>query len=215
MGSNAPTRILLVRHGATTSTADDRFAGSSDVELSADGIAMVARLSQRLASVKIDAAYSSHMRRAIDTAAIIAKPHGVTPVAREDLREIDHGHWEGVPHKEVEEKFAAEYAAWSADPVNTRIPGGESGRDVLDRARAAMEQIVAAHSGHTVLIVSHKATNRLLLADWLGFDPRRYRDRLAQDLACLNIVLFRGGGVGGGGPQVQLMNDTSHYAAIK
>jgi broad specificity phosphatase PhoE len=211
MGSNAPTRILLVRHGATTSTADDRFAGSSDVELSAEGIAMVAKLSQRLAGVKIDAAYSSHMRRAIDTAASIAKPHGIIPIARKDLREIDHGHWEGVPHKEVEQKFAAEYSAWSTDPLNTTIPGGESGRDVLNRSRKAIEQIVREHAGQTVLVVSHKATNRLLLADWLGFDPRRYRDRLAQDLACLNIVLFRGPS----GPQVQLLNDTSHYTAIK
>src|SRR5690348_4228559 len=105
MGGNPPTRIFLVRHGATTSTADDRFAGSSDVELSPDGIAMVTKLSQRLAGARIDAAYSSHMRRAVDSAAIVARPHGIVPVARKDLREIDHGHWEGVPHKEVEEKF--------------------------------------------------------------------------------------------------------------
>jgi broad specificity phosphatase PhoE len=211
----APTRILLVRHGATTSTADDRFAGSSDVELSSDGIEQVTKLSQRLASARIDAAYSSHMRRAIDTAAIIARPHGIEPLALPELREIDHGHWEGVQHKEVEEKFAAEYAAWSADPLNTVIPGGESGRDVLQRAAAAMERIVREHAGKSVLVVSHKATNRLLLAHWLGFDPSRYRDRLAQDLACLNIILFRGQGAGGAGPQVQLMNDTSHYAQIK
>ena len=200
-----------MRHGATTSTADDRFAGSSDVELSPDGIAMLNKLSRRLAGVRIDAAYCSQMHRAIASATIIAKPHGITPVARKDLREIDHGHWEGVPHKEVEQEYAAEYAAWSADPLNTTIPGGESGRDVLNRARAAMDEIVAKHAGQTVLVVSHKATNRLLLADWLGFDPRRYRDRLAQDLACLNIILFRGAAE----PQVQLLNDTSHYAAVK
>jgi probable phosphoglycerate mutase len=211
MGNDASTRVLLVRHGATTSTADDRFAGSSDVELSSEGIAMLTKLSQRLAGARIDAAYSSHLRRAVDSAAIVARPHGITPVARPDLREIDHGHWEGVPHKEVEQKFAAEYAAWSADPLNTTIPGGESGRDVLDRARAAMGMIVREHAGQTVLVVSHKATNRLLLADWLGFDPRRYRDRLAQDLACLNVILFRGVS----GPHVQVVNDTSHYATIK
>jgi probable phosphoglycerate mutase len=211
MPAERATRIFLVRHGATTSTADDRFAGSSDVELSPDGTAQLSKLSQRLANARIDAAYSSHMKRAIDSAAILAKPHGITPLAWPELREIDHGHWEGVPHKEVEHKFADEYTAWSADPVNTKIPGGESGRDVLERARAAMGRIVQRHPGQTVLVVSHKATNRLLLADWLGFDPRRYRDRLAQDLACLNIILFRGTL----GPQVQLMNDTSHYSSIK
>ena len=211
MATDAATRILLVRHGATTSTADDRFAGSSDVELSAEGVMQVTKLSQRLAGARIDAAYCSHMRRAIVSATIIARPHDITPIAWPELREIDHGHWEGVPHKEVEQKFAAEYAAWSADPLNTAIPGGESGRNVLARAKAAMERIVREHAGQSVLVVSHKATNRLLLADWLGFDPRCYRDRLAQDLAAVNIILFRGAA----GPQVQLVNDTSHYSVIK
>ena len=155
------------------------------------------------------------MRRAVDSATIIMRPHGVEPMPMRDLREIDHGHWEGVPHKEVETRFAAEYAAFSADPFNTVIPGGESGRAVLERARPAMSRIVAEHTGQTVLVVSHKATNRLLLAEWLGFDPRRYRDRLAQDLACLNVILFRGQAAAGPGPQVQLMNDTCHYSQIK
>jgi probable phosphoglycerate mutase len=207
--ADRPTRLLLVRHGATTSTADDRFAGSSDVELSPEGVEQVRKLSQRLAGVKIAAAYCSHMRRAIDSATIIAQPHGIRPIAMRELREIDHGHWEGVPHKEVEQKFAGEYAAFSADPYNTVIPGGESGRAVLERARPVVARIASEHAGQTVLIVSHKATNRLLLADWLGFDPSRYRDRLAQDLACLNTVMFRGQA----GPQVQLVNDTCHYAS--
>ena len=203
------TRILLVRHGATTSTADDRFAGSSDVELSPQGIAQVQRLSDAMKSVPMDAAYCSNMNRAIRSAEIIAHPHGIEPTVDRDLREIDHGHWEGVPHKEVEQKFAAEYRAWSADPINTAIPGGESGKMVLDRALRAMQRVLAKHAGQSVLVVSHKATNRLLLAAWLGFDPRRYRDRLAQDLACLNIIHFREAG-----PQIVLVNDTSHYSLV-
>ncbi len=203
------TRILLVRHGATTSSADDRFAGSSDVELSPHGITQLQRLSDAMRNVPIDAAYCSNMHRAIRSAEIISHPHGIEPTIDRDLREIDHGHWEGVPHKEVEQKFAAEYRAWSADPVNTVIPGGESGKMVLDRALRATQRIVTKHAGQTVLVVSHKATNRLLLAAWLGFDPRRYRDRLAQDLACLNIIHVREAG-----PQIALMNDTSHYSLI-
>jgi probable phosphoglycerate mutase len=208
-----PTRILLARHGATTSTADDRFAGSSDVELSDEGVRQATALGERLKTVRIDAAYSSHMSRAVRTAAIVAGPHGITPIAMPELREIDHGHWEGVPHKQVAQQCAGEYAAWSADPFNTVIPGGESGKKVLERAKPAVERIVKDHPGQTVLIVSHKATNRLLLADWLGFDPRRYRDRLGQDLACLNVILFRGG-AGGAGPQVVVMNDIAHYKPV-
>ena len=211
MANDPVTRILLVRHGGTTATADDRFAGSSDVLLSEFGIEQAKRLGERLRSVAIAAAYCSDMKRAIDTATYIAKPHaGLTPVMRPELREIDHGHWEGVPHQVVETKFAAEYAAWSADPLNFTIPGGESGQSVLDRASRAIDRIVSENVGKTVLVVSHKATIRLLLAKWLGFDPRRYRDRLAQDTCGLNIVLFRQPQ----GPQVALMNDTSHYQAV-
>src|SRR5438067_13403445 len=144
--STPPTRILLAGHGATASTADDRFAGSSDVELSADGVAQATALGRRLAGVPIAAAYCSHMKRAIDTASIVVKSHGLTPTPWRELREIDHGHWEGVPHKEVETRFAAEYAAWSADPFNTVIPGGESGSAVLARARPAVDRIVREHA---------------------------------------------------------------------
>src|SRR5206468_11243704 len=119
--------------------------GSSDVELSDEGVRQLTTLSHRLRDVRIDAAYCSHMHRAIASATIVVKPHGLTPIARPDLREIDHGHWEGVPHKQVEQKFAAEYAAWSADPYDTAIPGGESGKAVLDRALPAMTQIVREH----------------------------------------------------------------------
>jgi probable phosphoglycerate mutase len=205
------TRILLVRHGGTTATADDRFAGSSDVLLSDAGREQARKLGERLKGVEIAAAYCSDMRRAIDTAALAVAPHaGLVPVRLPALREIDHGHWEGRPHREVETTFAAEYAAWSADPLDYAIPGGESGRSVLTRASAAVDGIVREHAGRTVLVVSHKATNRLLLAHWLGFDPRRYRDRLGQETCCLNIVLFRREA----GPQAVLVNDTSHYQRV-
>jgi broad specificity phosphatase PhoE len=203
-----PTRILLARHGATTSSADDRFAGSSDVELSAEGRAQIARLADRLRPMRIDAAYCSTMRRAIDTATAVAAPHDIKPIPLAELREIDHGHWEGVPHKQVETKFAGEYKKWSADPLNTTIPGGESGASVLQRAGRAMREIVTNHAGQTVLVVSHKATNRLLIASYLGIDPRCYRERLGQDLACLNILDFRGVD----DAQLILMNDTCHVA---
>jgi probable phosphoglycerate mutase len=209
-----PTRILLVRHGGTTATADDRFAGSSDVLLSESGIEQARRLGERLKDVRIDAAYCSNLTRAIDTSAQITRLHpGLSATVAPALREIDHGHWEGMRHKEVERRFANEYAAWTFDPLDYCIPGGESGRSVLKRASSEVQRIISAHPGQTVLIVSHKATNRLLLAHWLGFDPRTYRQRLAQDTCCLNIILF--GAVGDGGAFVVLVNDTSHYQQVQ
>ena len=202
------TRILLVRHGSTLFSAEDRFAGSSDVDLSDEGRKLAQRLAERLATWKIDAAFCSDMRRTIDTCKIVCGPHKLTPTPMPGLREIDHGRWEGMIHKEVEEKYAAEYQAWSADPFMAPPPGGESGLSVLARALPALGTIVRSHLGQTILVVSHKATNRLVLCALMGIDPREYRDRLAQDLACLNILDFRDASHA----QVVLMNDTSHCA---
>ena len=207
MASSAPTRVLLVRHGGTTASDANRFAGSTNPELSDVGKAQAAALAKRLAPQPIAAAYCSDMKRAIATAAAICAPHQLSPTPMAALREISHGHWEGQVHKEVEEKYAAEYAAWNSDPFTYAPPGGESGLSVLARSLPAMMQIVRNHPGQTVLVVSHTATNRLLLSSLIGFDPRRYRDRLGQDLACLNILEFKDPSTA----KLVVMNDTSHY----
>src|ERR1700678_2448265 len=107
------TRVLLVRHGAPTSSAEDRFAGSSDVMLSDEGRRQVGLLGDRLAAWNITAAFCSDMQRAQDTAAAIAARHKIVAKPLPALREIDHGHWEGMRHQDVEHKFAREYADWS------------------------------------------------------------------------------------------------------
>jgi|SRR5579871_2106110 len=203
------TRVLLVRHGSTVFSAEDRFAGSSDVELSDEGRRLAGLLRDRLTNVKLDAVYCSDMKRTRDTAAIVASGHHVVAVPTPELREIDHGQWEGMVHKEVEKRFASEYAVWSSDPFATAPPGGESGLHVLSRSLPALRKIVSNHPGQTVLVVSHKATNRLLLCSLLGIDPRFYRDRLAQDLTCLNMIEFSDPSNG----KVVLLNDTSHTGA--
>ena len=101
-----------------------------------------------------------------------------------------------------------EYAAWEADPFTFAPAGGESGVAVLARALPVIRQIVTAHSGAQVLVVSHKATLRLIVSSLLAFDPRGFRDRLDQSPACLNVVDFRD-------PvraRLMLFNDTSHYS---
>ena len=201
------TRLYLVRHGATQLTAEDRFSGSIGVELSEEGRWQAERLGERLRSEGITAAYCSPLSRSADTARLIAQQWDLPPVARDGLREISHGHWEGLTRREVEERFADEYAAWEEDPFTFAPTGGESGVSVLARALPAIREIVTAHVGERVLVVSHKATLRLLLSSLLGFDARGYRDRLDQAPACLNVLDFRD-------PvraRLMLFNDTSHY----
>ena len=201
------TRLYLVRHGATQLTAEGRFSGSVGVELSEEGRWQAARLGERLRGEQITAAYSSPLSRAVDTARITCEPMELEAHTRDGLREIDHGHWEGLTRAEVEERFASEYASWEEDPFTFAPAGGESGVAVLARVLPVIRDIVTAHAGERVLVVSHKATIRLLLSSLLGFDARGYRDRLDQAPACLNVLDFRD-------PvraRLMLFNDTSHY----
>jgi broad specificity phosphatase PhoE len=201
------TRIFLVRHGATVLTAEDRFAGATDVPLSDSGREQVRRLAARLSGDHITAVYASPLGRTVETAQILAEPHQLPVETRDGLREISHGRWEQKTRCEVEKQFPEETAAWEEDPYTFAPMGGESGLAVTARSLPVLMEIVRTHPDGNVLVVSHKATIRLLLSSILGFDPRRYRDNLDQSPAALNIVDFKG-------PvraRLTLFNDTSHY----
>ena len=202
-------RIFLVRHGATVLTAEDRFAGATDVQLSDEGREQVRRLASRLQGEKIAAIYASPLGRTVETAQILAAPHKLDVQTRDGLREISHGRWEQMTRREVDKAFPEEAAAWEKDPYTFAPVGGESGLAVTARALPVLMDIVRAHASSNVMIVSHKATIRLLLSSLLGFDPRRYRDALDQNPAALNIVDFKDTV----SARLTLFNDTSHYAA--
>jgi probable phosphoglycerate mutase len=202
------TRLYLVRHGATPLSAEDRFSGAANVFLSDEGRAQAGRLAQRLSDDNIAAIYTSPLDRTLETANIVAKPHGLTPIPRDGLREISHGHWEGLSRKEVAERFPEEYATWESDPFTFAPRDGESGISVLARALPVIREVVADHKDESVLVVSHKATIRLLISSLLGFDARGFRDRLDQAPACLNILDFKDPSRA----RLMLFNDISHYA---
>jgi broad specificity phosphatase PhoE len=205
-----PTRVFLVRHGATALTAEDRFAGSTDVPLSDDGRRQVASLAERLKGETLDAIYASPMARTMETALILGAPHALAPIGAPELREIDYGRWEGLSRTEVETRFQAEYAIWEEDPFTIAPADGESGLNVLNRALPMMRQIVERHRHRSVMVISHKGTNRLLISSLLGFDIRGYRDRLDQSPAALNILDF----MNEVRPRLRLFNDVSHYDGI-
>ena len=204
----AVTRLYLVRHGATQLTAEDRFAGAIGVDLSEEGRWQAARLGERLQHERLTALYSSPLSRTVETARIVAGASTLQMETRDGLREIGHGRWEGLTRREVEARYPDEYASWEADPFTFAPEGGESGVGVLARALPVIREIVTTHRGERILVVSHKATIRLLISSLLGFDARGYRDRLDQAPACVNVLDFRD-------PvrvRLMLFNDTSHYA---
>jgi probable phosphoglycerate mutase len=202
-----PTRILLVRHGETRLTLEDRFAGSNDISLSNEGREQAASLGIRLSSVPIAAVYASPMARTLETARIIAGPHNLPVQIVDALREIDYGNWEGLTRDEVTCRFPQAYSLWEEDPLLVAPEGGESGLSVIHRALPIMREIIERHRHQTVLVVSHKGTNRLLVSSLLGLDARGYRERLDQSPAALTILDF----MNEVRPRLKLFNDVSHY----
>src|SRR5262245_59468638 len=202
------TRVFLIRHGATVLTAEDRFAGATDVALSDEGREQAQRLALRLRPQKIVAVYASPLSRTMETARILARPFGVEVIPCPALREISHGHWEQMTRAEVAAQFPEEAQAWEKDPYTFAPKDGESGLAVTCRALPALVDIVRQHTGSEVLVVSHKATIRLLISSLLGFDPRRFRDNPEQSPGALNIVDFKDLTRA----RLTLFNDTSHYA---
>lgn len=201
------TTVWLARHGETRWAAEDRYNGRADTELSERGRQQARQLAARLSGEPIAAVYCSSLRRCVETASCVAGRHGLVPRPVADLVEVDYGAWDGMLRTEILARYAELYAAWAADPASVLPPGGESGYSVLARALPALHGIVAAHTGRSVVIVAHKAVNRLLLCDLLAVPPRLYRARIGQLPCALNRVEWHGKE-----PMLTLLNDTSHYA---
>ena len=201
------TRVYLIRHGSTELSAEDRFAGAIDVKLSDEGRNQARLLGERLSGEAITAVFASPMQRTVDTASLIAAPHRMEVQKVDAIREIAHGRWEGKTRAEVEAAFPEEYHRYEHDPFSSRPEGGESGLDVTARALPALLQLVEKHDDARLVVVSHKATIRLILSTMLGFDPRKYRDRLDQSPCALNILDFKDVTHA----RLTLFNDVSHY----
>jgi len=204
------TRVFLVRHGATVLSAEDRYAGSVDAALSDEGRSQAKALGARLAGEPIAAVFASPMSRAQDTAGLIVAGRGLGVVAVSELRETDHGHWEGKTREEIRAAFPDEYARWERDPFTFAPSNGETGLQVLARALPAFLAIVGRHPESAVLVVSHKATIRLVVGELLGVELRGYRDRLDMSPCGLNILDVKSGAEA----RLVLFNDVSHYATV-
>src|ERR1041385_35852 len=164
------TRVFMVRHGATVLSAEDRFAGATDVELSDEGREQTRRLAERLSHEKIVAVYASPLGRTVETAQILAAPHKLEVQPRDGFREINHGRWEQMTRREVEERFPEEAAEWEKDQYTFAPMGGESGLAVTARALPALIELVREYSGKNILVVGQKTTTTdlLLFFVWVG-----------------------------------------------
>ncbi len=145
------TTILLARHGETDWNRDGIWQGWADPPLNETGRAQARELAEQLRSVPFDAVYSSDLRRAHETAEIVAAPHAVPVVADAGLREIDIGSWSGLTRAEIDERF----------PTGER-PDGETRDQHAARVLDAVERIARANPGRRILLVTHGGTMRAL-----------------------------------------------------
>jgi broad specificity phosphatase PhoE len=165
--------ILLVRHGTTTFNENDLLQGLIDNPLNQKGRDEAGRLAARLKDEALDAIYSSPLQRAVETASIINRFHGLPLTLVPEFREIDLGEWEGKPYSQVKAQFPDVHQRWLADP-GVPVPGGESFSAVCARTRPGLERILKTGAAH-VLITGHASVNRAILGNLLQLEPAAAR----------------------------------------
>lgn len=185
-----PTRIFLLRHGAVVPEARDHFNGVTDVDLDPIiGPTQIGRVADYLAEVKLEALYSSPLKRCRATAAVLAEKFGLTNTVVQNLHEMNFGLLEGLGFSQVREQHPEQMAGWFRDLANYRMEGGESMSQVQDRAWEALNGLVEAHPEQHIAVAAHGAVNRLVLARALKMDIQNVL-KIAQDYGCLNILDF-------------------------
>ncbi len=216
------TTLYLVRHGATEGSEVKRYKGSIDVPMSEKGIAQVEKASVFIstevlkrgsaeATSELAAVYTSPLNRALKSAEIIARPHNLTPVVINDLRERSFGVWEGMSFNEIREQYPEAFEAWANNPLKYSPVGGESTLEVRDRVINALEKIINSHNGEgtvpdlrtkqsgvvesglspaiSIAIAAHGGVNRIILCHVIGI-PLENIFRIEQDNAAVNIIEF-------------------------
>lgn len=200
--------LYFLRHGQTALSREDVFCGSGlDPELTPEGMEMAQAFVRGYREVEWRAVYSSSLRRSITTAQPLCDAVGINLQARAELNEIAYGQWEGLTKEKVSKEFHDEYISWLADPAWHAPTGGESAIVVARRGLHVIEEIQKQFTDGNVLIVSHKATIRIILCSLLGIDVGRFRYRLACPVSSVSMVEFTSNG-----PILKALADRSHLS---
>jgi len=167
--------VYLLRHGETAYNADgNRYCGRTDLALTEKGILQAKAVFEQLKGKKIDAVYSSPLKRANDTAKIASGNENVTVDKR--LIEIDFGNWEGKRRDEFVTENPLVWQQWEQNPATAQAGGtGETAQQVIERVDAFFGEMLAKHKNQTILVVGHNGINRFYMAHKLGMPLKNYR----------------------------------------
>lgn len=198
-------KIYLLRHGETAYSRRGTFCGSLDAELTEEGKQMADAFAAAYHTIAWADVYVSPMRRARETAQPLCKALGLSMQLRDGLREIDYGAWEDQEPEIVQKHYGQDYLRWQTDPAWNPPTGGETAIQIAARARSVITEIEAKYPSGNVLVVSHKATIRIMLCSLLGIDVGRYRDRINTLAGSISIVKF-----GTYGPMLEILGDRNY-----
>lgn len=162
------TRLILVRHGESTWNVSGHYQGRIDTELSERGKRQAALLARHLQDTRLDAVYSSPLKRALDTVEQVARKAGLEVQVEWAFTEIEHGLWEGLHKSEVEERYGETLRLWLENPNLADVPGAEKLGQVRSRVNEAVTRIVSQHPDQAVLICTHDAVLKVLITAALG-----------------------------------------------
>ncbi len=185
------TEIILVRHGETEWNVEEVFRGRVDIELNQTGTKQAELLAEYLSERKIDAIYSSPLKRAMKTAEIISGYHGLDVKIAPGLIDFDCGEWQGLSLQEVKDSYKDTYAEWASRPERVKIPGGESLNDVTQRAMKVVDDVIVKYGG-AVVLVAHRVVNKVLICALLGLNNSHFWN-IRQDNCGITTFAYENG----------------------
>jgi len=203
------TSIYLVRHGQTAWNKEEIFRGRTDVPLDETGLKQAELAGEYFNGMEIYGIYSSPLSRAWETAQKIARLHHLNVQPLQGILDMSFGKWEGQSHREIQKNDKEIYRQWREEPHLVRLPGGESLDDVRVRAVNALGEVIRTHPGKTLILVSHRVVNKVLICGILGLDNSHFW-QITQDTTAINLIQHKDGKY-----ILSLMNETCHLNTLK
>jgi broad specificity phosphatase PhoE len=183
-------KLYFLRHGETIYSQTGGYCGNLDPDLTPEGMLMAEELATAYQSISWQAVFVSPMKRTIATARPLCTAIGLEMQLRDGLKEINYGAWEGQTNAYVKENYREDYVRWLTEPAWNPPTGGETAVEIASRASLVVNKVQRDYTDGNVLIVSHKATIRVILCGLMGIDLGRYRDRIDMPAASISIVEF-------------------------
>ncbi len=184
---NQTTTLYIIRHGQVVGHDTPKYNGHTDVDLTPLGAAQMEAMAEDLSVVDFSAVYSSDLRRARYGGEALTRGRDIKLQVDPAFRELNFGAWEGLSFSEVQERFPGSMEERRKDPVNYRVPGGESIGDFWERVSVRTKELIDAHRGETLALVAHSGVNRVILLQALGCGPEQIW-KIDQGFGCANIV---------------------------